>query len=64
MEKDKLKRLFIGFSFWVFGSVWNYFLFPLGGFFGDWINLGRWFVYIGDIFYIISFSIILSVVWK
>jgi len=64
MEKNDIKKLLIGILLWILGTLWNAFLFPKGGFFGDWIVLGRWIVCIGDILYLVSFSLILSILWR
>jgi hypothetical protein len=40
--------------------VWNGYLFPLGGFWGDWVVVGRWVFCIGDMFYLVAFAVLLS----
>ena len=64
MEKNNVKKIICGIILWTIGTLWNAFLFPIGGFWGDWIILGRWIVCIGDIFYLVSFSLILSIIWR
>lgn len=40
--------------------VWNRYLFGLGGFWGDWVVVGRWVFCIGDILYLVAFAMLLS----
>jgi hypothetical protein len=51
----------IALALYVLGTVWNYCLFNLGGFYGDWLVLGRWQVCIGDLFYLFGFAVALSI---
>jgi len=49
---------------YIAGALWNAYLFKLGGFYGDWITLGRWAVCIGDLFYLFGFAIALSIPFR
>jgi hypothetical protein len=52
-------------SVWYVGGwAWNYYLFELGGGFGDWIRCGRWMVCVGDLMYLLSFALLLSVPFR
>lgn len=51
----------VSLALWTLGESWNYYLFNLGGFYGDWITCGRWQVCIGDLFYLLSFALALSI---
>jgi hypothetical protein len=59
---DKMKKkLIIALIIYFLAFLWNNFLLPYGGLFGDWIG----YTYsIGDCLYIVSYSLILSIIWR
>ena len=57
----KWRRLYWGFAVYILAWFWNKFLFPFGGFYADWIGYT---FSIGDCLYILSYSMILSLVWR
>lgn len=57
-------RVIAGLVLYVMGAVWNLYLFKLGGFWGDWITLGRWAVCIGDLCYLFGFAVALSIPFR
>lgn len=59
-----MRRLMVAGLLYLGGFAWNRWLFRLGGVFGDWIVIGRWVVSIGDLLYLVAFSVILSWVWR
>lgn len=53
--------VFVALALYVLALLWQLFLFNRGGFYGDWITCGRWQVCIGDLFYLFSFALALSI---
>lgn len=44
--------------------MWNRYLFPLGGFWGDWLVVGRWIFCIGDVLYLLAFALLLAMPFR
>lgn len=54
-------RIWWSVGLYAVGWFWNCFLFRYGGFYGDWLVLGRWAVCLGDVAYLLCFSVLLSI---